>query len=193
MKAVILNGARPDETHIDAAQAVIVEELSRTGWEVQTYTLRDQKIAYCMGCFGCWVKTPGECIVEDDNHAINSTIINSDLLVLLTPIVFGSYSSELKRMLDHVIPLILPFFARINGEVHHAPRYATYPNLWGIGVLPAPNPAQERLFTELIARNALNLHAARHASTVWHASTPMDTLRDEFQQLLATNTPEAVS
>lgn len=24
------------------------------------------KIEYCRGCFGCWVKKPGECILNDD-------------------------------------------------------------------------------------------------------------------------------
>lgn len=193
MKAVILNGARADEPHIDAVHHMIVHELGRIGGDVSTFTLRDEKISYCIGCFGCWVKSPGECIIDDDNHAISSAVINSDLYILLTPVVFGSYSSELKRMLDHTIPLILPFFQRINGEVHHAPRYHRYPDLLGIGVQSTPNPSQAAIFRSLVERNAINMHTQRHASAVWQASTPVYALRQSFQQLLAVNILEAVS
>ena len=38
---------------------------SRTAPQVETFPLREMKLAHCLGCFGCWVKTPGMC-VEDD-------------------------------------------------------------------------------------------------------------------------------
>jgi len=50
-----------------------------------------------MGCFGCWNKTPGTCVMKDDSAKIAKAVVNSDLLIFLTPITFGGYSSELKK------------------------------------------------------------------------------------------------
>ena len=72
--------------------------------------------------------------------------------------------------MDRIICLISPFFTRIDGEVHHRPRYARYPALLGVGVLPAPHPAQEQIFDTLIGRNAINLHAPVHNSVVLYRS-----------------------
>jgi len=48
----------------------------------------------------------------------------SELVVLLTPITFEGYCSELKKAVDRVIPLILPYFLFVRHEVHHIRRCA---------------------------------------------------------------------
>ncbi len=167
MKATILNGARDGEDRIDLVQATITAHLKDQGVDVRAYTLRDHKIAYCIGCFGCWIKTPGECIVRDENQDIAQDVIQSDLLILLTPVVFGSYSAELKRMMDHMIPLLTPFFKRFNGKVHHQPRYDHYPAMIGLGIQQKHNPAQAAVFEALVARNAINFENTPSAAAVW--------------------------
>jgi hypothetical protein len=47
-------------------------------------------------------------------------------------------------MLDRQICLILPFFTKIHGEVHHEARYQRNGNLLGVGVLPKPDEESER-------------------------------------------------
>jgi len=69
------------------------------------------------------------------------------------------YSSELKKALDRVpCPVLLPFFAKIYGEIHHGKRYDKYPNLVAFGVLSNPDEESENTFATLVARNAINLH-----------------------------------
>lgn len=166
MKATLLNGALAGDSFVDAVQAALHDLLAGQGWAVTPWTLRDQKIAYCLGCFECWTKTPGLCRIDDAGRQVAESIIRGDLVIYLTPITFGGYSSDLKKAVDRSICLISPFFTRIDGEVHHQARYARYPALAGVGVLPAPHPAQEQIFHTLIGRNAINMHAPWHDSAV---------------------------
>jgi len=170
VKATILNGALPGDTFVDAVGAALQDILQTEDWAVTPWTLRDEKLAYCLGCFECWTKTPGMCRIDDTGRDVARSVIGSDLAIYLTPITFGGYSSELKKAVDRIICLISPFFKRIDGEVHHRARYDRYPGLLGVGVLPAPHPEQEQIFHTLIGRNAINLHAPVHNSVVLYRS-----------------------
>ena len=44
----------------------LVEGMQEAGAEVEVVNLREKKIKYCIGCFTCWTKTPGNCIHKDD-------------------------------------------------------------------------------------------------------------------------------
>jgi multimeric flavodoxin WrbA len=143
-------------------ETTLASALAGLGWGVERLRLSDLTIAYCKGCFGCWVKTPGVCPTRDDAGLVTRSFVRSDLAVLVTPIVFGGYSSELKKALDRSAGIVLPFFTRINAEVHHKPRYQRYPALLAIGVVDRPDEAEERIFTTLVGRNAINFHAPAH-------------------------------
>jgi hypothetical protein len=170
MKALILDGGRKGAVSTATAQLALAEILFGGGWSVTTITLAEQKIAYCLGCFECWTKTPGACRIDDDGRTVTAAMLASDLVVYLSPITFGGYSSELKKALDRSICLVSPFFTRIDGEVHHKARYEHYPSLLGLGVLAAPDAEQEALFGRLLMRNALNLHAPTCGSCTVYAS-----------------------
>lgn len=170
MKATILNGALPGDAFVDAAGAVLQDALQAAGWSVTPWTLRDEKIAYCLGCFECWTKTPGVCRIDDAARDVAASLIGGDLTIYLTAVTFGGYSSTLKQAVDRSICLVAPFFTRIDGEVHHQERYERYPALVGLGVLPGPHPVQEQIFHTLVGRNAINLHASEHASAVLYRS-----------------------
>ena len=38
-------------------------------------------INQCIGCFSCWLKTPGKCIYNDDMENILETIVKTDVLI----------------------------------------------------------------------------------------------------------------
>ena len=114
-------------------------------------------------------QTPGLCRIDDDGREVTTAMLASDLVVYLSPITFGGYSSELKKAIDRSICLVSPFFTRIGGEIHHRARYDHYPSLLGVGVLPAPDLAQEQLFARLLVRNSLNLHAPTCGSCTVYA------------------------
>ncbi len=93
-----------------------MRELRSLRWEAENLILRDIDIAPCVGCFGCWLQTPGISLIDDAAREVTRKIMGSDLVAYVTPITFGGYLSDLKKALDRSIGLISPFFTRIGGE-----------------------------------------------------------------------------
>jgi hypothetical protein len=175
VKTTILNGALAGDPYTDRVADLAAQELIAQGGQVISWTLREEKVAYCLGCFQCWTKTPGLCRIDDAGRAVTASIIASDLAVYITPITFGGYSSELKKVIDRNICLVSPFFTSIDGEVHHKPRYERYPRLAVVGVLPAPDPEQEELFRRLVERNAINMHTPAYDVNILYRLQPPET------------------
>ncbi len=184
MKAVILNGSEKGDAAVDGIHEIIVDELEGQGWEVEPFILHEMEIRHCVGCFGCWVQTPGVCVINDAGRDVAKAIIQSDLIVWLTPVTFGGYSSQLKKAVDKLICNISPFFVRVEGEIHHQRRYERYPCLMGVGVLPQADEESERIFTALVDRNAINLYAPAHVGRVIPSSQGADEIRAEIQSLI---------
>jgi multimeric flavodoxin WrbA len=159
MRALILDGAEADDGLTALALAGLTAELEARGDAVEVIAGRDAVVAACRGCFGCWTRTPGECVVRDDAAGLLERYIAADLVAYVTPVTFGGYSAALKTLVDRIIPLLDPRFTRVRGEFHHRLRYQRYPQLVGFGTLPAADQGAERTFATLLARNGLNIHA----------------------------------
>jgi multimeric flavodoxin WrbA len=179
---VVLNGARVKDAKVDEATDILQSNLA---WaNISRYRLRDLKIADCVGCFGCWVKTPGLCVIDDPAREIAAKLAQTDLLIYVSPIVFGGYSYELKKALDRQIPTLLPFMKKYKGENHHPLRYDKIHNVAAIGVLPAPNPESEAIFKTLVYRNSLNWQAPKQATTLIYESDSQATAEGKISGLL---------
>jgi multimeric flavodoxin WrbA len=126
---------------------------------VAEFDLTALEIAPCRGCFDCWIKTPGLCFTRDAMDGVLRELARAEFAFWITPIAFGGYGYHLKKALDRSIPILLPFFIKIGGEVHHPLRYDVKRRLAVLGTLPAPDPESERIFHGLVARNSINLHA----------------------------------
>jgi multimeric flavodoxin WrbA len=159
MKAILLDGSPANDVTGERVRTAATLELQSRGWDVKHILLREKKIGNCAGDFFCWIRNPGVCNVADDNRNIAEAIVHSDLMVYLTPVTFGGYSSALKRMVDHQIQNVLPFFAQVNGETHHQRRYHKYANFLAIGWMETPNAQSEGVFRHLAWRNAINFNA----------------------------------
>ena len=134
------------------------------------------QIAPCLGCFGCWQRTPGVCVIDDAGREVARLAARCDLLVFFTRITFGGYSSELKKAVDRLIPNISPFFTRVGGEVHHRLRYAGAPRLLAVGLAAGPDEEAEGIFRELVERNAINGRNPAHAAAIVYDGRPPDAI-----------------
>ncbi|HTZ46521.1 MAG TPA: NAD(P)H-dependent oxidoreductase [Verrucomicrobiae bacterium] len=180
---VILDGCNSTDEKAFPILDVLSDVFRGQGAAIQTFTLREIKLAHCLGCFDCWLKTPGVCVEADAGRDIAKAVIRSDVTVLFTPVTFGGYSPELKKMLDRFIQLIPPTFHLDHGEVHHPPRYKHRPALLIVGVQQQANAAEAHIFKVLAGRNAINFHPPRFAVDAVLASDDPRALRCRFESL----------
>jgi multimeric flavodoxin WrbA len=184
MKTLVLNGAKDDKSTVNMVSDYLIDFLRINGHEVEVITLRNENIANCIGCFGCWLKTPGHCIINDDGYDLPRKVIQSDAIFLLSPVVFGMYGPVLKRALDRFpCPILLPFFTNINGEIHHAKRYEKYPALVAVGVLPNPDQESESTFRTLVEKNGVNLHTTA-VSNIVYSTDELQTIKEKVKATL---------
>ena len=162
MKITILNG-NPDEnnTAFDDYLTNLSDELNSDGHAVTSFELREMDISYCIGCFGCWVKTPGECSnAADDTRLVRREYINSDFIIFASPVIMGFTSALLKKAHDKLIPLLTPYIRLYEGETHHIARYDKYP-LIGLLLQVDEDTDEEdiRIISDIYRRDAINFKA----------------------------------
>lgn len=94
----------------------------KSHWKQETI-LEGENLKYCRGCFGCWVKTPGQCVMKDGFGDIGKKIAHSDHLVIVSKCYYGGFSPEVKGIVDRSIAYVLPTFRTKNKKMYHKPRY----------------------------------------------------------------------
>lgn len=169
-----------EDTLIPKINDVLTKKLLDSDLKGETINLSEKEIKPCLGCFKCWIETPGICIIDDYGRDVARKMIQADYLIYLTPITYGGYSAELKKAVDRSICLLSPFFRIHHDEIHHEKRYDKYPNLLVIGTLTEPNKEQEEIFKTLVHRNHLNNFAEKYDSTIIYYT---DELSDIYKKI----------
>lgn len=167
MRALVLSALAVDEEHGAATLDAVEATLRERGHDVDTVDVAAARVAPCTGCGSCGLKTPGRCVVKDDMQGIFRKIVASDVLVLATPVRFGSYCAEVKKAIDRFQPLMLPTYVVRNGEMHFRGRYEL-PALLGVGLVSgvAAAGADGDAFRFLVGRLAVNIDTP-HAAAVF--------------------------
>ena len=184
MKTLILDGSQAGDRVGSFSAAALQAEIAKRGWSSEVVVLREKKIGNCMGDFLCWFKSPGKCHVADDQLEISRKFIESDLVIFLTPITFGGYSSTLKKMVDHMIQNTLPFFATHGGEIHHLQRYERYPDVLTIGWQSEPDEQGASIFRHLAWRNSINFYAKVHGCGILSGNQEDRVMEAQLHRLL---------
>jgi hypothetical protein len=77
----------------------------------------------CVGCFGCWIRTPGVCAIADRAQGFTAKLGKCEELIVVSRLLFGGPSPEIKAFLDRNIPYLLPYFEVEGGVMRHPRRY----------------------------------------------------------------------
>lgn len=124
MKVIAINGSpKGRASSTDKMLTPLLAGMRGAGAETETIYLVEKTIHYCRGCFACWVKTPGKCVIQDDMASLIEKLIQSDLMILATPLYIYSMTGLMKNFLDRLIPLLLPWLEESKSD----PRVTSHP------------------------------------------------------------------
>lgn len=123
--------------------------------------LSSLKIANCIGCFGCWTKTPGKCVLRDDAVKVYPLIAKSDTLLYVTRVRYGCFDTVMKTILERAIPIQQAFLRLSDGETHHVQREVALKDavILAYGTI---DEEEKRIFENLVERNSRNMNFRRH-------------------------------
>ena len=96
--------------------------LKKGGVAVEEIMIHKKKINPCLGCFTCWIKTPGKCVQRDDMDELLPIIDNADLIVYALPLYIYSIPGPVKTFQDRQLPMAEPYLVDKNGITSHPRR-----------------------------------------------------------------------
>ena len=121
MNILVLNGSPKKKSDTFRLTERFLKGLNKDGnHKVDVINVIDKKIAPCQGCFGCWAKMDGHCVIDDDQNEILDLYKNADLIIWSFPLYCYGMPSHLKAFLDRTIPLVkMKMVEEADGTVHH--------------------------------------------------------------------------
>jgi len=160
MKITVFNGSpRAENGNTHAIVDAFLSGARDAGAETKEIFLVRKKIGYCRGCFSCWSRTPGTCILRDDMDDLLGELKSADVSVFATPLYVDNVTGIMKTFLDRILPLADPHFEKDpNGECRHLLRddHAMLRKIAVISNCGFPEQSQFqvlRLYFRRVARN----------------------------------------
>ena len=154
-------------------EILVLQDINFDGIDVdeKKYTLFEASKAVkpCVGCFGCWIKTPGKCIINDNDAFFATTIPHVREVVVVSQLVFGGLSPNIKAVFDRSIGFILPFFENVNGEMHHKQRYEKRPSFKYMLYSENMTQAEKETAKKLVKANMLNFGVNEYSISFYNS------------------------
>lgn len=125
MKILLINGSpkgKRSNTY-RLAQAFKEGISEKTDTEYEEICVRDTEIKTCLGCFSCWNKTPGKCVVNDDMEEILEKILWADTVIWSFGLYYFNVPGKLKMLIDRQLPHVMPFMVKDSKSGGHSSRY----------------------------------------------------------------------
>jgi len=129
MKVLALNGSpRMKASSTYHMLKPLLEGMEAAGAETELIHIRKLDLKACIGCYTCWVRTPGECIHKDKDSMVAAleSYNTADLVVFGTPLYHFSMSGIMKTFIDRTLPRIEPWLIShpdIPGVTFHPERF----------------------------------------------------------------------
>lgn len=114
------------------------------------------QIQNCIGCFGCWVRTPGRCVIHDGYEDTGIDMSKCTEMILISKCCYGSVSPFVKTVQDRAISYIHPDFVQRKREMHHKRRYQNVIALSAYFYGPNITDAEKETAISILSANADN-------------------------------------
>lgn len=124
-------------------------------------------IHHCVGCFKCWTKTPGTCVLRDGYEHIGQRFSKADEIIVLSQSIYGTYSPFVRNVLERSISYQLPYFTRREGETHHRRRYPSHELNYRVCFYGMATKEEQTSAKGLVKANAVNLAARQYSATFY--------------------------
>ena len=144
MKTLVLNTLGKEA--LDQVNALIKDK------EVEVVDTSDMKIAHCMGCNQCWLKTPGICAIKDDYEIIIKKLVETENLWIVSDTRLGFLDYKGKRVMDRIMPMLNMTIGFRDGWMRHKLRY----HALNIGLL-YKGAADQAMMEDWCKRTAANI------------------------------------
>lgn len=121
MKILVLNGSPKEKSDTFRLTEAFLKGMNREDrHEVRIIDVIEKKIAPCRGCFGCWQRGDGHCVIDDDQNIILDAYRSADVIIWSFPLYCYGMPSHLKAVLDRTIPLLrMKMVREPDGTVRH--------------------------------------------------------------------------
>ena len=121
MKILVLNGSPKKQSDTFRLTEAFLRGMNkRAQHDVHVVHVIEKHIAPCRGCFGCWQRRDGHCVIDDDQNAILDRYRAADLVIWSFPLYCYAMPSHLKAVLDRTIPLVkMDMRQEADGTVRH--------------------------------------------------------------------------
>ena len=83
----------------------------------------DMDISPCRGCFACWNKTDGECVIKDEMKTALDKILWADTIIWSFGLYYFNVPGKLKTLIDRQLPLAMPFMVSDSEAGSHPSRF----------------------------------------------------------------------
>lgn len=123
MKILVLDGSPKKKSDTFRLTDAFLRGMNKNHeHELHVIKVIDKTIAPCRGCFGCWERADGHCVIEDDQNAVLDLYRSSDVVIWSFPLYCDGMPSHLKAVLDRTIPLNkMKMVEEADGTVRHEP------------------------------------------------------------------------
>lgn len=105
-RILIVNGSYRDDGITDQVVAAARDALEAAGASVDSVTLRDYPLEFCLNCRACTQQPgtePGVCVLDDGLQALVEKIEAADAYILASPTNFGSVTAVFKRFMERLV------------------------------------------------------------------------------------------
>lgn len=106
MKAIAVNGSPRKNWNTDTLLQKALDGAKSVGAQTEAVHLYDLNFKGCISCFACKrknAKHAGHCAMRDDLTNVLNRILESDVLLLGSPIYFGNVTGEMRSFLERLL------------------------------------------------------------------------------------------
>ena len=121
MNLLVLNGSpRGERSNTLQLSRAFVEGFSEVKPETESEIIHVSKldIKPCLGCFSCWTKTPGQCVIGDDMQEIYKKIEAADVVIENFPLYFFGLPGGFKTVGDRCLPFMKTYLGKQDTDGH---------------------------------------------------------------------------